>query len=136
MIAPYLAPSNKTCWFLFAGQRSPHSLFQIPLRKTEKDSKKHRINVRSREVLFLSLIILVHMAENKSSLGLQSYRSCFLKCDRKSTKERSTNWGHCKVKLTDNANQVKCCFLRRGETGEPGKNLSMQRREPTNSTHI
>ena len=27
-------------------------------------------------------------------------------------------------------------FLRRGETGVPGENLSVQRREPTNSTHI
>ena len=33
-------------------------------------------------------------------------------------------------------NQVKCWFLRRGETGVPGENLSEQRREPTNSTHI
>ena len=45
-------------------------------------------------------------------------------------------WGHCKLKLTMNANQVKCWFLRRGETGVPGENLSVQRREPTNSTHI
>ena len=34
------------------------------------------------------------------------------------------------------ANQVKCWFLRRGETGVPGENLSVQSREPTNSTHI
>ena len=27
--------------------------------------------------------------------------------------------GHCKLKLTINANQVKCWFLRRGETGVP-----------------
>ena len=33
-------------------------------------------------------------------------------------------------------NQVKCQFLRRGETGVPGENLSMQSREPTNSTQI
>ena len=33
-------------------------------------------------------------------------------------------------------NQVKCRFLRRGETGVPGENLSVQSREPTNSTHI
>ena len=33
-------------------------------------------------------------------------------------------------------NQVKCRFLRRGETGLPGENLSVQSREPTNSTHI
>ena len=33
-------------------------------------------------------------------------------------------------------NQVKCWFLRRGETGVPGENLSVQSREPTNSTHI
>ena len=35
-----------------------------------------------------------------------------------------------------NANQVKCWFLRRGETGVPGENLSLQSREPTNATHI
>ena len=28
-------------------------------------------------------------------------------------------------------NQVKCWFLRRGETGVPGENLSVQSREPT-----
>ena len=33
-------------------------------------------------------------------------------------------------------NQVKRWFLRRGETGVPGENLSVQSREPTNSTHI
>jgi len=27
-------------------------------------------------------------------------------------------------------------FFRRGETGVPGENLSVQRREPKNSTHI
>ena len=43
---------------------------------------------------------------------------------------------HCKLKLTINTNQVKWWFLRRGETGVPGENLSVQRREPTNSTHI
>ena len=30
-------------------------------------------------------------------------------------------------------NQVKCWFLRRGETGVPGENLSVQSREPTNA---
>ena len=34
------------------------------------------------------------------------------------------------------ANQVKGWFLRREETGVPGENLSVQSREPTNSTHI
>ena len=43
----------------------------------------------------------------------------------------STNWGHCKLKLTINTNQVKCWFLRRGETGVPEGNLSVQSREPT-----
>ena len=33
-------------------------------------------------------------------------------------------------------NQVKCWFLRRGERGVPGENLSVQSREQTNSTHI
>ena len=33
-------------------------------------------------------------------------------------------------------NQVKCWFLRRGETGVPGENLSVQSREPTNPNHI
>ena len=40
------------------------------------------------------------------------------------------------MKLTIKANQVKCRFLRKGETGVPGENLSVQSREPTNSTHI
>ena len=30
--------------------------------------------------------------------------------------------GHCKLKLTINANQVKCWLLRREETGVPGEN--------------
>ena len=34
----------------------------------------------------------------------------------------STNWGHYKLKLRINTNQVKCWFLRRGETGVPGEN--------------
>ena len=33
-------------------------------------------------------------------------------------------------------NQVKCWFLRRGETGVPGENLSVQSREPTNTFEI
>ena len=33
-------------------------------------------------------------------------------------------------------NQVKCWFLRRGETGIPGENISVQRGESTHSTHI
>ena len=36
----------------------------------------------------------------------------------------------------NNTNQVKFWFLRRGETGVPGENLSVQSGEPTNSTHI
>ena len=44
--------------------------------------------------------------------------------------------GHCKLKLTMKVNQVKCWFLRRGETGVPGVNFSVQSREPTNLTHI
>ena len=43
---------------------------------------------------------------------------------------------HCKLKLTINTNQIKFWFLRRGETEVPGENPSVQRREPTNSTHI
>ena len=43
---------------------------------------------------------------------------------------------HCKLKLTINTNQVKMWYLRSGETGVPGENLSVRRREPTNSTHI
>ena len=31
---------------------------------------------------------------------------------------------------------MRCWFLRRAETGVPGENLSVQSREPTNSTHI
>ena len=39
------------------------------------------------------------------------------------------------MKLTINTNQVKCWFLfRRGENGVTGENLSVQSREPTNST--
>ena len=45
------------------------------------------------------------------------------------------NYGHCKLKLIINTNQVKCWFLRRAETGAPGENLSVQSREPTNSNH-
>ena len=48
----------------------------------------------------------------------------------------STNWGHCKLKSTINANQVKCWFLRRGQNRSTRrKNLWVQSREPTNSTH-
>ena len=32
--------------------------------------------------------------------------------------------------------EVKWWFFRRGEAGVPAENLSVQRREPTNSTHI
>ena len=39
-------------------------------------------------------------------------------------------------KLTIDPNQVKCWFLRRGETRLPGENLWVQSREPTNSTHM
>ena len=38
------------------------------------------------------------------------------------------------LKLTIKTNQVKYLFLRRGETGVPGENLSVQSREPKNST--
>ena len=48
----------------------------------------------------------------------------------------STNWGHCKLKLTININQVKFWFLRRGESKVLRENLSELSREPTNSTHI
>ena len=37
--------------------------------------------------------------------------------------------------LTIKTNQVKFRFLRRGETGAPGENLSVQSKEPTNSTY-
>ena len=37
----YLAPSNKTYWCLSEGQRSPHSLYQIPVRKTEEQKTSH-----------------------------------------------------------------------------------------------
>ena len=40
------------------------------------------------------------------------------------------------LKFPINTNQVKFWFLRRGETGVPGESLSVQSREPTNSTHI
>ena len=40
-------------------------------------------------------------------------------------------WSRVQIKL------IKCRFLRRGENrSTQGKNLSEQRREPTNSTHI
>ena len=51
-------------------------------------------------------------------------------------KRWTANWGHCKLDLTMKVNQVNCWFLRRGETGVPGEKLSVQSREPTNSTHI
>ena len=46
-------------------------------------------------------------------------------------------WGHCKLKLTINANQVKCWFLRRGENRSTREeNFPVQSGEPTNSTRI
>ena len=48
----------------------------------------------------------------------------------------STNWGDSKS-IQHKSNQIKCWFLVRGGKPEyPGKNLSEQSREPTNSTHI
>ena len=46
------------------------------------------------------------------------------------------DWGHWKLKLRINANEVKCWFYSRGETGVPRENLLMQSGEPTNSNHI
>ena len=50
---------------------------------------------------------------------------------KQNVQTKKVYWGHCKLKLTINTNQVKCWFLRRGETGVPGENLSVQSREPT-----
>ena len=49
---------------------------------------------------------------------------------------RHTNWGHCKLKLIQiKLNQMQV-FEETGKLEYPGENLSEQRREPTNSTHI
>ena len=46
-------------------------------------------------------------------------------------------WGHVQIKLIKliKFNQMQV-FEARGKPEYPGKNLSEQRREPTNSTHI
>ena len=41
----------------------------------------------------------------------------------------STNWGHCKLKLTINANEVKCWLLRRGENRSTRRKTSRCRVE-------
>ena len=46
------------------------------------------------------------------------------------------NWGHSQLKSTNNANQVKCWFMMRGETGVPGRKIyrcraENQRTQPT-----
>ena len=41
----------------------------------------------------------------------------------------STNWGHCKLKSTVNANQVKCWFLKRGESRSTRRKTSRCRVE-------
>jgi len=46
----------------------------------------------------------------------------------------TANWNQRSTQIK--SSQVKCWFLRRGETGAPGEYLSVQSREPTNSTHI
>ena len=38
----------------------------------------------------------------------------FISLSSHSSAQWSTNWGHCKLKLTMKANQVKCWFLRGG----------------------
>ena len=49
---------------------------------------------------------------------------------------RRTNWGLCKLKLIQvKFNQMQV-FEERGKPEYPGENLSEQRRESTNSTHI
>ena len=49
----------------------------------------------------------------------------------------STNWGHCKLKSTVNANQVKCWFLKRGENRSTRRKTSRCRVEnqQTQPTH-
>ena len=47
----------------------------------------------------------------------------------KSFSRWSANWGHCKLKLTINANEVKCWFLRRGENWSTRRKTSRCRVE-------
>ena len=49
---------------------------------------------------------------------------------------KHTNWGHCKLKLIQIKFKQMEVFEERGKPEYPGKNLSEQRREPTNSIHI
>ena len=49
---------------------------------------------------------------------------------------RHINWGHCKLKLLQNKFNQMQVFEERGKPEFSGENLSEQRREPTNSTHI
>ena len=44
-------------------------------------------------------------------------------------------WGHCKLKLTINANQVKCWFMRRGENRSTRRKTSRCRVEYKQSQH-
>ena len=47
-----------------------------------------------------------------------------------------TNWGHCKLKLTQiKCHQINVGLEERGIREYPGKNLLEQRREPTNSAY-
>ena len=49
----------------------------------------------------------------------------------------STNWGHCKMKI-NKLTQIKSNvgFEESGKPEYPERNFSVQRREPTNETHI
>ena len=44
--------------------------------------------------------------------------------------------GELYTEINNNANQVKCWFLRRGVTGVPEENLSVQSREPINAARV
>ena len=44
---------------------------------------------------------------------------------KQNVQAKEVYWGHCKLKLIMNANQVKCWFLRRRETRVRGENFSM-----------
>ena len=69
--------------------------------------------------------------------GKEKKKRNFIKvCSRSKAGALIGDTVQCKLKLTMNANQANCWFLRRGETGVHGENLSVQSRVPTNSTHI
>ena len=63
-------------------------------------------------------------------------RGTLFKCLRSHSSAGALIGDSCKLKLTINVNQVKCWFLRRGETGVPGeKPLENQQTQPTKKSY-